>query len=64
YYAWRSRPPSARTIADAQLTLDSIKLLQESIAMGEISCADAVKLYEKMRRVSLLPEGTRQQLCS
>lgn len=46
------------------IVVDSIRLLQESIAMGEISCAEAVKLYEKMRQVSLLPERTRQQLCS
>jgi predicted nucleic acid-binding protein len=46
------------------MVLDSIKLLQESIAMGELSCAEAIKAYEKMRQVSLLPELTRRQLCS
>lgn len=45
------------------MVLDSITLLQEAIAMGEISCAEAVKLYEKMRQVSVLPGRTRQQLC-
>jgi predicted nucleic acid-binding protein len=44
--------------------LRSADLLAESIAMGDLTCREAVALYESMREVTSLPALTKKQLCS
>jgi hypothetical protein len=39
-------------------------LLSECIAVGELSCQEAVALYESMRLVTSLPVLTKRDLCS
>lgn len=39
-------------------------LLSECIALGELSCQEAVALYESMRLVTSLPVLTKRDLCS
>jgi predicted nucleic acid-binding protein len=38
-------------------------LLAESVAMGELTCQEAIALYESMRQVTSLPALTKRDIC-
>lgn len=39
-------------------------LLSECVALGELTCQEALALYESMRQVTTLPPLTQRDLCS
>ena len=43
---------------------DTLELLREAVAFGEMTCQETLRLYEAMRQVSRLPTVSRRDLCN